>query len=78
MKKTLARMAMAAEHAALDYVDMKDRIADLESDNRSLRETLSACLEQLHHSQVQLARYQAAVLELRRADRLTAAPERAA
>ena len=41
-------LQLAAEQAALDYIEMRDRILDLESDNRAYQELAKAAIEALH------------------------------
>lgn len=62
-------IALAYAHLLAENAEHRERILDLEADNRALRETLHACVEMFQRSQVQLARYQRSVIELTRATR---------
>lgn len=69
---------MKLEYVLDENLELQDRVLDLVADIRALRETLHACVGGLHRSQVQLARYQYALTELRGADRRFGLPAEAA
>lgn len=63
-KSTKQVAALVIETLALSEAELLDRIVDLELDNRTLRETLHAAVEGLHHVTTERDRLRLRVREL--------------
>ena len=60
---------LVIETLALSEAELVERVADLEADNRALRETLKVAVDMLHKTNVQLDRARQTIRNLHQARR---------